>query len=159
MKILEKPEIIQGLPPHYDSTSRIAIDTELFGLDPKRLHRPCGTFGSVACTNDGKKVYIVFDSSQVQEFMNRCNDGVQIYHNSAFDLIHLRRWATIEPRKRLWDSFLIERIMFGGYYDRFALKDLVCRYCDIYLEKESQKAFEKATEMTPELIEYAAKDV
>jgi DNA polymerase-1 len=161
MNILPTPHIFTHLPPQFTKEDRVAIDVELFGLDPKRLHRPAGRFGSVACTANGKDVYIIFSSNQVKEFMNRCNDAVQIYHNASFDIAHLRRWTQIEPRKRLWDTMLIEKIMYSGYYNNneFGLNDLVRRYCDIYLEKTQQKQFTEDTEWTPEKVEYAAKDV
>jgi DNA polymerase-1 len=161
MNILPTPNIFTHLPPQMSKDDKCAIDVELFGLDPKRLHRPAGRFGSVACTTNGTDVYIIFSSTEIKEFMNRCSPAVWIFHNSSFDVSHLRRWTPIEPRKRLWDTMLIEKIMYSGYYNNneFGLNDLVRRYCDIYLEKTQQKQFTEDTEWTPEKVEYAAKDV
>ena len=161
MNILPTPNIYTHLPPQFTKDDKVAIDVELFGLDPKRLHRPSGRFGSVACTANGKDVYIIFSSTEIKEFLTRCQDAVWIFHNSPFDIAHLRRWTQIEPRKRLWDTLLIEKIMFSGYYNNneYGLNDLFRRYCSIYLEKSEQKKFEIDAEWTPEKIEYAAKDV
>jgi len=48
--------------------------------------------------------------------------------------------------------------MYNGYYDTFALDDVVRRYLNIELDKSFQKVFETATEMTEEMIEYSCKD-
>lgn len=89
---------------------KCALDVELFGLDSRRLHRPAGRFGSLACTTDGKNVYIVYEPEQIKEFLTRCQEAVWLLHNSSFDIAHLRRWTHIEPRKRLWDTMLIEKL-------------------------------------------------
>jgi len=70
----------------------------------------------------------------------------------------LRRHAEIKPRKKLWDTMLIDRIMWGGYYDLFGLDDLSRRYLDIELDKSLQKSFVDATELSEEQIQYAALD-
>jgi len=53
---------------------------------------------------------------------------------------------------------LVDRILYGGYFTNFALSDLVRRHLNILLEKEAREQFETATELTPELLEYSAKD-
>jgi len=161
MNILSAPNIINELPPLMSKDDKCSLDVELFGLDPKRLHRPAGRFGSLACTTNGDDVYIIYNDNQISEFLQRCKPAVWIFHSSSFDIAHLRRWTRVEPRKRLWDTMLIEKIMFSGYYNNneFGLNDLVRRYCDIYLEKSEQKKFDADAEWTPEKIEYAAKDV
>jgi DNA polymerase-1 len=161
MNILTSPNIINDFPPLMTKDDKCALDVELFGLDSRRLHRPAGRFGSLACTMDSKNVYIIYEHEQIKEFLKRCEPSIWIFHNSSFDVSHLRRWAHIEPRKRLWDTLLIEKIMFSGYYNNneYGLNDLFRRYCDLYLEKSQQKEFNEDAEWTPEKIEYAAKDV
>jgi DNA polymerase-1 len=161
MNILPTPNIYTHLPPQFTKDDRVAMDVELFGLDPKRLHRPAGRFGSLACTVNGTDVYITYSPPMIKDFLTRCQDAVWIFHNASFDIAHLRRWTDIKPRKRLWDTLLIEKIMYSGYYNNneFGLNDLVRRYCDIYLEKSQQKQFTEDQEWTPEKVEYAAKDV
>jgi DNA polymerase-1 len=53
---------------------------------------------------------------------------------------------------------ILERLMWGGYYDGFSLNDLVRRYLDQHIDKTVRKKFEKANSMSHELIEYAALD-
>ena len=160
MKTLPTPTIIKGTPPApFSKSDRVAMDVELFQLDDKKLHRPAGYFGSIAATADGENVYLLQDETRIQEFLDLCKDAVWIFHNAQFDIAHLRRWAKIENRKRLWDTMLIEKVMWSGYYEGFSLADVARRYLDVYLEKATRKEFEDATEMTPEMEVYAAKDV
>jgi len=161
MNIIPVPKILNDLPLVASRGDKVAIDMELFGLDQKRMHRPAGRFGSLACTSDGENVYIIFDGREVEPFLKNIEEATWLFHNSPFDLGHLRRWTTIKLRKRLWDTLLIEKIMYSGWYDndQMGLNDLVRRYCDVYLEKKFQKEFKETDEWTQEKIEYAAKDV
>ncbi len=161
MNILPVPKIIGGVPPVFSKEHKCALDVELFGLDEKRLHRPKGRFGSLACTVNGETVYITFNPDLITPFLKNCEQALHIYHNASFDLGHLRRWTPIEVHKRLWDTMLIEKIMWSGWYDnnQMGLNDLVRRYCDGYLEKKFQKEFKETDEWTQEKIEYSARDV
>ena len=170
--------MIKGLPPKAQRGDKISLDTEFFGQEKKKLHRPHGIFSFLGCSFDGETVYYITDESEIQEFMNRLEDGVWIFHNAKYDIRQLRRFANIPQRKNLWDTMLIEQIMFSGYYSEFALNDLVRRYCDTYMSKEVRKEFSKTPlkdildsierfdsnlppiyEMTKEQIEYACVDV
>ena len=157
MKTIKDIDVVMGLPPKMDKKARIAIDLEIFGMEKKKLHRPTGQFGSLQCY-DGKTAYIIFEQNQIQEFLNRINDGVWIFHHAKFDVFHLRRWAIVPPRKRIWDTMLIEQIMFGGFYNGFSLSDVARRWCDIYLPKEERKEFESSASLTDEMIKYAVRD-
>jgi DNA polymerase-1 len=89
---------------------------------------------------------------------SKLRNTVHVYQNAKFDIAHLRRWVDLPPRKKIWDTFLIERLMYGGYYDMFALEHLARRWLGIKLDKDIQKTFENATELSEEQIEYAAID-
>jgi DNA polymerase-1 len=78
--------------------------------------------------------------------------------NAKFDLTQLGRWTEVVRRDKLWDIMLVDRILYGGYFEKFALTDLVRRHLNILLEKDARGQFETATELTPELLEYSAKD-
>lgn len=155
----KKIKIIQDLPPQTANADRIALDTEFFGMDKKRMHRPHGTFASLACTTDAKTVYIITDEKLIPAFIERIEKGVHIWHNAKFDIGQLRRYASYPERDRIWDTMLIEQEMFSGYYTNFSLKDLARRWLDLYMEKDTREAFEEATEMTKEMLQYAALDV
>ena len=154
--------IVKGLPPVAKKGDRISIDSEFWGQEKSRLHRPHGRFAFLGCSFDGQTVYWIDDETQIQEFYNRIDAGVHIYHNSKYDLRQLGRFAQLSQRKNLWDTMLIEQIMFSGYYSDFSLADLVRRYLDTYMPKEVRKEFSDDTvsqEMSKEQIEYSAMDV
>lgn len=83
-----------------------------------------------------------------------------MFHNASFDIAHLRRWAgwfTLKPEK-FWDTLIMERILWNGYYDDFGLADLSRRYLDIELEKDVRSEFYTEREITDEMVMYAALD-
>jgi len=136
----------------------VAVDTELFGMDDNRLHRPDnGEFACLQIAID-EDVYIIADENIVDIAMGRINNCIWIMQNAKFDLAHLRRWTDIPRRDKLWDTMLIDRILYGGYFDYFSLADLVRRHLDVHLDKDVREDFEDATELTEELLEYSAKD-
>jgi DNA polymerase I-like protein with 3'-5' exonuclease and polymerase domains len=96
----------------------------------------------------------------VQPVLDSVKDLRWIFHNAQFDLFHLRRWAKIGRRTpdRLWDTMIIERLMWGGYFDGFSLDDLARRYLDVHMDKKIRKQFEDSKSMTSNLIQYAALD-
>lgn len=159
MQRLKCENIIYGLPPELESGQSIALDLELSGLNENQLHRPAGRFLSLAGSFDGKTAYIIFEDSQIQEFLNRISKAVWVFHNSTFDIGHLRRWATVEDRY-IRDTMLIEKILWADYYDGFGLSDLVRRYLKCYMDKDVRKDFHDLSgSMTSKQIEYAALDV
>lgn len=160
MKTLEAKRIIIDIPPILSSYDTCAIDLELGGLKETQLHRPHGRFVSLAGCFDGENVYLIEDEEQVHEFLDNIKDATWVFHNSVFDLGHLRRWATVEERKNMRDTLLIERIMFSGLYSDFGLNDLVRRYLKRHMPKAVRKEFHDLEgRMTQEQIEYAALDV
>jgi DNA polymerase-1 len=154
--------IVKGLPPVAKRGDKVSLDTEFFGMEKRRLHRPHGQFAYLGASFDGETVYYITDESQVTEFLNNLQDAVWIFANAKFDIRQLRRYSAIEPRKKLWDVILIEQIMYSGYYDSFALADLVRRYLGEYMPKEVREEFSETDtvrEMTKDQIEYASGDV
>jgi len=160
MKTLEYKNIYQELPPTLTENDTVALDLELAGLKEGQLHRPHGRFLSLAGSFDGENAFIVFGDDQVQEFMNRVGKATQIFHNSVFDLGHLKRWTEITERKNMRDTLLIERLMWSNYYSDFTLADLVRRYLKCYMDKSVRSDFHDLDgEMTWKQIEYSALDV
>lgn len=147
--------IINGLPPVVDGSCKVSFDTEFFNMEKKRLHRQHGDFAFLGCTFDGVKVYYITDQDEVEEFLRRIDAGVWIGHNLKFDINQLRRYAHIAPRKKIWDTMLIEQIMYSGYYDTFSLADLARRRLDIYLEKGVRSQFSGGGEMVQDDLEVA----
>lgn len=154
-------KIIHGLPPQSKKGDRVALDSEFFGQEKKKLHRPHGRFAFLGASYDGVTVYYITDEDEIQEFYNRLDKATHIYHNAKYDIRQLRRFATIPERRLLWDTMLIEQIQYSGYYTDFSLADLVRRYLDTYMSKEVRKEFSDDTvsEIDKEQIEYSCIDV
>ena len=149
--------IINQIPPKLSSQDWVGVDLEIFDLNQKQMHRPISGRFALLSIAHGEDVYILDKPEQVAPALEQINDAWWIIQNAKFDITHLRRWANVPPRERLWDTMLIERILFGGYYDTFALADLVRRHLFTHMEKELQKSF-TGNEITPEQIQYSALD-
>lgn len=152
-------KMIQGLPPIAKKGDKVAVDSEFFGQEKKKLHRPHGIFAWLGCTFDGLSVYYITEESEIQEFFDRLNLAVIIGHHLKYDVTQLRKFANISDRNLLWDTMLIEQIMWSGYYTDWGLNDLARRYLDVYMSKEVREEFSEVQEITREQIEYAAVDV
>jgi len=150
--------LINALPNPLPDNAFVAVDLELFGAEKHRLHRPTGRFACLTLCPDGENVYLLANEEIVDLALGRIENCVWSFHNSQFDLQQLRRWSNVPPRKKLWDTMIIERLLYSGYYDRFALKDLSRRHLGRYLDKEARELFQDAQELTEETIHYAATD-
>lgn len=151
--------ITYDFPPPQPKNKYVAIDLEIFGMNKKTLHRPTsGTFACMTIATEPDEVYITEHVCNIETMLKSISDCIWVFHHSQFDLTQLRRWTDIFPRNKLWDTLLIERILWGGYFSLFGLDQLARRYLDIKVDKSLQKSWEKATEITPELLEYAATD-
>ncbi len=149
---------VDKLPLRQPDNTWVGVDTELFGMEKSRLHRPDnGTFASLQVAI-GEDIHIITDVNIVPVLMQRIDNCIWTMHNAKFDLTHIGRWADIVRRDKIWDTMLVDRILYGGYFEKFALADLVRRHLSILMEKEVREGFETATELTPELLEYSAKD-
>jgi DNA polymerase I-like protein with 3'-5' exonuclease and polymerase domains len=155
--------IHSGLPPVAKKGDRVSIDTEFFGMEKSKLHRPHGRFAGMGCSFDGVNVYIITDEEMVQDFMWQLDEAVHIYHNSLFDIRHIRRYCEYPDRTRIWDTMVLEQIKFAGWFSagEFSLADLARRYLDIYMPKEVREEFaaDDVMFMTQEQKEYLAMDV
>lgn len=151
--------IVQGLPPVCTKENRVAIDTEFFNMDGSRLHRPTGQLACVSFCINGKDAYIVTNPDDLKQAFVNIEPAVHIYHHAKFDIFHERRYIEYPRRKRLWDTMIVEQEMFAGYFSDFSLKALARRWLDVYMEKDVRSEFNEATEMTREMMEYAAIDV
>ena len=152
-------KIIRNIPPEFPKNTWVAIDLEIFRLNKKTMHRP--TSGKFACLTvcvDPNEVYLIDDVTAVPITLANIRDNIWVLHNAKFDITHLRRWANVVPRKKLWDTLLMDRILWGGYFNKFSLKDLARRYLSIYVDKSLAKKFGDTDELTDELIQYSCTD-
>ena len=155
---------INKLPERQPDKSFMALDTEFFGQDKWRLHRPHGKFACLTLCpvdtqtfKDPEDVYVITSPEMIDIALGRVDNTVWSFHNASYDITQLRAYAEILPRN-IWDTQIIERILWSGHYDKFSLKDLARRYCDIVMDKEVRDEFRSATELTPKMIQYAADD-
>jgi DNA polymerase-1 len=151
--------VIFDVPPKLSGW--ISLDLELVNTNIKVLHRPQGGDFALLTIYDGENVYIINNEVSVPSAINHIQDCVWVFHNAKFDLTHLRRWADIPQRNKIWDTMLIEKILYSVYYDTFGLDDLCRRYLHKYLDKSLQKEWENVdTKNVPqEYIDYAVADV
>jgi DNA polymerase I-like protein with 3'-5' exonuclease and polymerase domains len=135
----------------------VAIDLEMFGQEKKRLHIPHGQFASLQIY-DGTTCYVITKEEMIEPALKQVEDSLWIFHNAAYDVRQLRRFVDIPPRDDLWDTFLVEKLMYSGYYDTFGLKDLVRRYFSLYMDKTIREGFGTSKKLTDEMLQYAAMD-
>lgn len=154
-------QIIHDLPPLATAKDVIAIDTEWFGMDKKRLHRPIsGTFACATfCNIDNPDiVYFADQADRIPEAIRRVTPARQwVMQNAQFDITQLRRLAVI-PRKQIHDTMLIEQALYSGYYETFSLKAMMRRYFGEIIDKEARDQFTGSNQMTPQMVEYACRD-
>jgi DNA polymerase-1 len=135
----------------------VALDCEFFGQDVDRLHIPHGEFACLSIAYSGG-IYQVTSIDLAQHALQVLKPGQWCFHNALYDIRQLRRFFSIAPRP-IWDTMLVERVLWGGYYSSFALDDLARRYLGMRMEKEVRTTFERvAAIMNKKQSDYAAKD-
>ena len=148
--------MIKGLPRPPLPNESVALDLEIYKMG-KRLHRPTGMFACLSIAYSANEVYQVYDLADLAKSMEILDGAQWVFHNSLFDLVHLRRWIRFNARP-VWDTLLIEADIFGGYYDEFGLDDLTRRWLHRRLPKSTRELFGGTESMTPEMEQYAADD-
>lgn len=148
--------ITERLPPETHN-QWVGIDLEMFDMNDKQLHRPTSGRFALMSIAIGENVYIIDKESHIQDALKAVENNWWVFQNAKFDITQLRRYVPVPPRNRLWDTMLIERILYGGYYDTFALDDLVRRHLFIHMEKELQKSF-TGNEISSDQVRYSAMD-
>lgn len=151
--------IVHNIPPKLNNW--IALDLELVNTNIKVLHRPQGGDFALLTICDGENVYIINKEVSVPAAIHNIQDCVWVFHNAKFDLTHLRRWSDIPPRNKIWDTMLIDKIMYSGYYDSFSLADLARRYLGVFLDKSLQKEWSNVdtASIPDDYMKYAINDV
>lgn len=136
----------------------VSLDCEFYGQTLEKLHRPHGTFACISIAVEGREdTYQLYDTHDLKKLFLSMGKGLWVGHNMLYDLRQLMKFVEIKPRY-VHDTMLVDQSMFGGYYQKFSLADLVRRYEGEIMHKEVRSEFSDATEMTPEMKEYAAGD-
>ncbi len=130
----------------------IGFDTETMGMDPYTCQLLSMQLG------DGNKQYVI-DCTTVdpKEYKDILEKKELIMHNAKFDLRFLY-YHEIVPKK-VYDSFLIERILFTGIDSaRKSLDAVTYKYCKIELDK-TVRGYIHREGLSSRVIKYAADDV
>ncbi len=143
------------LPREAKPDELVSVDLEMFGME--KLHRADGTFASMSIAYLDGDAYLITDEKDIRPALDRIKQGMWVFQNALFDLRILRRYTDV-PQRFVHDTMLIEKDLFGGWFSRFDLQNLVRRWLGIFLDKEVRKQFEKAVELTPEMEEYSLND-
>ena len=149
--------IIEGIPAAVPDECVVALDTEFFGQTKGSLHRPHGTFACLSACFDGKNVFQIYKETEIPVMLKAFDKHTWVFHNALYDIRQMMRYARIKPRF-IWDTMLVEQAMFGGYYQNFALDDLVRRYLNRTMNKDVREDFSSNQTMTKKMREYAARD-
>lgn len=130
----------------------IGFDTETMGMDPYTCELLCMQLG------DNDKQYVI-DCTTIdpKEYKDILEKKELIMHNAKFDLRFLY-YHGIVPKK-VYDSFLVERILFTGIDTvRKSLDAVTYKYCKIELDKTVRGHIHKEG-LSSRVIKYAADDV
>jgi len=156
---IKEYKIIHDVPPPLQVADRVAIDTEFVGMDKSRLHRPTGEFACATFYFGTDEVYIVENVNDLPQAFENVEKAGWIFHNAKFDIFHLRRYTVIPVRMKMWDTMLVEQVMYSGLYTEFNLAACVRRHLDMYMPKDVRDEFSTHSgEMSKEQVEYACID-
>lgn len=149
--------LIPGLPTRdAEKDELVSLDVEML-RQPMPLHIPRGDFGCLSI-GMGKDVFQIYNTRDLPETLKRIWWGTWTMHNAIYDIRQLRRWVNITERP-IWDTLLVEKHLFAGYYTiTFGLEDLARRWLRERMNKSIRDKFSDHTEMTLEMKRYAAKD-
>ena len=137
---------------YFKDHAHVAFDTETTGFDPYLCKLLSAQFG------DSKNQFVVdCETVDIRKFKDLLESKTIIMQNAKFDLKFLYR-KKIVP-KRIYDTFLAERILTTGIYShRKALDVLVYRYCKKEMDKTIRGNIHKEG-LSSAVIVYAANDV
>lgn len=130
----------------------IAVDTETMGMDPYTCNLVSLQLG------DNDKQYVIdVNTVDIKVYKELLESKTLIFHNAKFDLRFLYH-HNIVPKK-IFDTFLVERILFTGIDSaRKSLDAVVHKYCKIELDKTVRGAIHREG-LSTRVIKYAAYDV
>src|SRR3990167_483982 len=151
--------ILKEIPPKQNKGTWVGVDIELFNAEKEKLHLPTtGEFASLQIALLDGTVYVITDKKDVPAVLKAIDGCMQVFMKGQFDIAHLRRWAKVPDRELMFDVMYVDKILWGGYFDTFALDDMVRRYLNIHMDKSVREQFHTATELTEEMIYYGALD-
>jgi DNA polymerase I-like protein with 3'-5' exonuclease and polymerase domains len=129
--------------------TKLFIDTETTGLDP--LVDELALIQVMA----GDEIFFLQPGEDLSLLLAD-EKILKIFHNAKFDLQFLSINCT-----NIFDTYLAERLLTAGTTPlrELSLQNLAKTYLEIELDKSLRTSFSPGQELTPEQIEYAARDV
>jgi ribonuclease D len=97
----------------------VAIDIEMFGQQ-EPYHIPTGEFACLSIARENGETYQIYNEDQLRDTLARLSETTLVMHNALYDLAQLRRYTEVQ-QSPIWDTMVVERDLFGGYYDSFGL--------------------------------------
>lgn len=140
-----------------------SIDLEMFGQEKERLHQPHGTFASLGISLDTGEDYLISDQSMLQDVMDKLQPvPIWVFQNATYDITQLNALCNIQPKNLplhyIWDTMLVEKVLYSGYYINFSLKDMARRYLEKRLAKDKYEDIADRTISQKVLFDYTIDD-
>ena len=142
--------------PDLSTYKKLFIDTETTGLDPDKDEIVL----IQVCT--GEETFVIDAKEANLEPLKKAledKDTLKVFHNAAFDGLMLREKLGCEVQN-VFDTLIAEKLLTVGVGTKGTceLETVAKKYLGIDLDKSNQKSFTLDLPITPEMIEYAAKD-
>jgi DNA polymerase-1 len=134
----------------------VAVDTETSGWDPW-----CDRLLLVQVSAGADRPVLVVDAAQVDtavlDPLLQDADVAKVFHHAAFDLRFLARAG--RRVVRVADTMLAQQLLDGGESNAgLGLADMAAFRLGVNLNKDLREQFATATELSPDLMDYAAED-
>ena len=156
---------IDELPRRAVKDELVALDLEMFEQKKEWLHTPHGIFACLSIAYVNGDTYVITKKDMILEAFDRLQGAVHVYHNALYDLTQLvgmlpsiRDYYAERDAVDLWDTMLVDKSLYGGYYSTFALNNCAARWLEYYMDKSVRETFSSGFELTREQIHYAAVD-
>ena len=139
-------------------TNWIGIDTEWYG-HYGALHRPGGSFACLTA-DEGSRTLLIQDFDSARQYLRDKQSHRLVFQNAAYDIRQLRDHGLVgqDWRPDIWDTLIVEKALYSGYYQKFGLQDLARRWLSKHVAKELGSTFADATSMNTEMKQYATAD-
>lgn len=148
-----------GVPPmSFGAKDVVSLDLEVVGQQLP-LHIPSGEM-AICSVSTVQGSWLMTEVKEVRKFLARAKKAKIAMHNALYDCRQLEKWGIDTSGLRLWDTMLVDRMVYGGYYNQFDLSALTRRYLRQYMSKDVRDEFgnmEKSG-ITSAHLEYAALD-
>lgn len=145
--------------PIVDNNSYASIDLEMYEQKLELLHIPHGKFACLSISMEDGTNYLINDDNLLQQTMDELAKVPEwIFQNAVYDLTQLKALCTLDDLHFIWDTMIVEKILWSGYYVNFSLKDMVRRYFGEILLKDKYEDIQDRTISATELNNYAIDD-